>query len=46
MLQNFWQIFSIIFDTQNILLRLKQNQYAFRNLGYSYLSSDMRDVKT
>ena len=39
------QTFEIIFDIQDITLCLKQN-YAFRHLGYSYLSLDMRDVKT
>ena len=38
--------FNIIFGIQDITLRLKQNHYAFRHLGYSYLSPDMRDVIT
>ena len=46
MFQNLLQTFNIIFDIQDIALNLKQNYYAFRHLGYSYLSSDMRDVTT
>ena len=44
MFQNRSHIFNITFDIQDITLCLKQNYYAFRHLGYSYLSSDMRDV--
>ena len=37
MFKNLLQIFNIIFDVQDITLCLKQNHYAFRHLGYSYL---------
>ena len=36
----------IIFDIQDIAFCLKQDHYAFRHLGYSYLSSDISDVTT
>ena len=43
MFQNLRQIFNMIFDPQDFTLCFKLNPYAFRHLGYSYPSSDMRD---
>ena len=46
MFWNRFQIFDIIFDIEDIYIALclKQNQYAFCHLEYSYLSSDMGDL--